>query len=124
MAKLIGHLFTSEAKQFTTFEVEGLKETPKQYTKTKESESTIPQYAHRYWHIMPKNQLGQLKESYDYSSVKSFTMYDTAENMQQFRKMVFDVLSERAATVKAKYDNILDMLGAVEGSLLSDEGGL
>jgi len=121
MAKLIGHLFTSDAKRFVTFEVDGLKETTKQYTKTQESENTTPRYAYNYWHIMPKSQLGQLKEEDGFISVKSFTMYDTTENMFLFKKMVFDVLSEKVVKAKIKYECIVDMLGAVESSLLYDD---
>ena len=120
MAKLIGHLFTSDTKQFTTFEVDGLKETPKQFTKTAESEKFIPKQEYRFWSIMPKKQLGQIKEDYGFLNEKSFTMYDTADNTPLFKKLVVNVLRERAAAAKTKYENISAMLESAESALLGE----
>ena len=112
MAKLIGHMFNAVTKKFVTFEVDGLKETPKQYTMTSKTKCIFSRHD---WHVLRKSELGKLREYfYGFNSIRSFTMYDTAENMECFREKVVAVLEKEYVFVKARYDILLDMYEAAK----------
>lgn len=111
MAKLIGHHFNGNEDEFSLFEVDGLKETPKQYTKTRETTDSTPKYTYEYWTIMPKTQLGELRKQGN----GSFTMYAVQEDMPRFKALVIDSLTQTAERAKEKFQNAARMLNKASG---------
>jgi len=114
MAKLIGHIFNPAAGHiFTAFEVDGLKETGRQYKKIKgETTDGTPPYSYEYWNIMPKAELGELRQP----GYTSFTMYATAEDMPRFKELVIARLEKRVETEKKKYQTAVHLLNAATGA--------
>jgi hypothetical protein len=101
MAKLIGHYYSKKKGEYIVFEVDGLKETPKQFSKTPETaEGKRP--AVDYWAIMPKTQLGELRREY-----AGYTLYNLQEDLLRFKELVIADLEQKSVAKKIEYDNAL-----------------
>lgn len=99
MAKLIGHYFDTEKGEFTTFEIDGLKETEKQYKKVKETKDGTPKYSYEYWSVMRKEDLGFLRQNSG-----RYIMYSTEYDMPRFKTLVFTDLERLVTQTKQRYD--------------------
>jgi hypothetical protein len=109
MAKLIGHYFCSGT--YGTFAVNELKETPKQYAKTKDTLDNTPKYVYEYWSIMPKTELGKLRRQCSHG----FTMYGLHDDMPRFKEVVIAELEKRTANAKGRYNAAVELLEKAKG---------
>jgi hypothetical protein len=108
MATLFEHVFDPQRGGYSVNVLENIKETEKQYSIT--TESTHPKGG--YWAVLRKNQLDELREEwYD-----RFTMYALQEDMQHFKTLLVERLTNRAKQERKKYNKLIGVLETAGGT--------
>lgn len=110
MAKLIGHIFNPQKGGYGAIEIDGLKETAKQFARTADTTEAPPRTLCECWRIMPKNQLGELRRGWS----GTFTMYALQEDMPHFRELVISSLRKSANHQRKEFEAAIAALEAAK----------
>ena len=102
MAKLIAHYYNSRKGEYKSFEIDGLKETAKQYSRPSAAAMSSPG---QYWSVMAKAEIDKLRPEYG-----GYYMYSLQDNMERFKELVIANLEQKANAVKLEHDKALGHL--------------